>query len=535
MDAHRLVLSTNIEVLEASAPFSSFKFVEDNFNSSPALHRCCSLARSEGLQTLVVEDIQAKGAISDENKEIPEYVVEHKMTGLKRLTFWKKKFKHKIALNSKKDKDLIGYALLKRDRYILNEDPSNRFEYWHIFEAVFHKYPHKHNCVPGLKNYRLNVAGREFCVTGVLFCQQNELNKVCAHVALRSLLSRRLKSGDVLYSKINELAKVASSGGYNPIKGLNAEQIRYILNYFDIPFRDIDYFEEEKKYRKYREEIPYQKYLYSGVESGAGALLGFKLTGLDEQGDTKAEGSYHIIPFYGHTFNKDTWVPDAEKRYFQVTNNMRYIPSESWTSSFIGHDDDFGANFCVQRFYVKPEQVEYVVEFLHDGFEFSGVQAEALALHYLYSLQPQLENEDQSSIWTRRLAQAIRETQSVVLRAVACSTKKYLEHLSNIKDWESSTEDKLVPNTLERMRLPGLLWVVEVSLPQLFPANERKLGEFVLNPFVELDEKEPVDFNSFLFARLPGRYFFPIVTPSGNSDFLDIPSNIKSHTELLVL
>lgn len=90
MDAHRLVLSTNIEVLEASAPFSSFKFVEDNFNSSPALHRCCSLARSEGLQTLVVEDIQAKGAISDENKEIPEYVVEHKMTGLKRLTFWKK-------------------------------------------------------------------------------------------------------------------------------------------------------------------------------------------------------------------------------------------------------------------------------------------------------------------------------------------------------------------------------------------------------------------------------------------------------------
>ncbi|MES9906038.1 MAG: hypothetical protein ABW168_25600 [Sedimenticola sp.] len=528
MDAHRLVSPNSVKIISVSAPFSSFSFIETYFSSSSAVHRCFSLARSAKCQTLVIEDIPAVGAVLDENQEIPDYVTGHQMTGLMRLSFWRPGFKRGIALKSKSDKDLIGYVILKKDQVPSIQDSSKSVETWHIFEAVFCKYPHRHNCVPKMQSYEVNVDGYVFQVTGALYCQQNQLNKVCAHVALRSLLSRWLVAGDILYSEINKLAKSAGSGTYKPSDGLCPQQIQAILTGLGVPFKDIDYSELEKTYPEVREQLPYQKYLYAGVESGAGALLGFKLTG------PKAVDSRHIIPFYGHTFNKDTWAPDAEISYFDVGGGVGYMPSESWTSSFIGHDDNFGPNFCVPRLYVKPEQAEYVVELLHDGFQFGGIQAEALTLTFLYSLHPHLI-PSRSNIWAKRLVREIVSgTRQVVLRAVAVSSGIYLEHLSTIYDWDGNKEDSKIPTILKTV-LPDRLWVIEISLPQLFPANERKLGEVVLNPFAEPNPKEPTDFNLFLFARAPERYFIVSGVTSGKPDFLEIPSNIESHTELLTI
>ncbi|MES9883948.1 MAG: hypothetical protein ABW185_24125 [Sedimenticola sp.] len=529
MDSHRLVSAHNLEIFQASAPFSSFSFIESNFDSSRAVHRCFSLARSAGFQTLVVEDIPEAGAIRDENLDIPNYVLGHTMTGLRRLSFWKTGFVSTDELNSQSTDDLIGYAIVKRDQYPSSQDPALRVESWHIFEAVFCKYPHKHNCVPNMRAYEVSVGAGAFQVTGVLYCQQNQLNKVCAHVALRSLLSRSLDEGDIFYSEINRLAKAAYTEPYNPANGLNPQQIRYILETLNIPYRDIYYSDLEDQYPDIRKRIPYQKYLYAGVESGAGALLGFKLAG------PKANDSRHIIPFYGHTFNKDTWSPDAEVSYFDVGGGIGYMPSESWTSSFIGHDDNFGPNFCVPRLYVSPEQAEYVVELLHAGFEFSGIQAEAVTLSYLYSLHPHLQADDEGNIWAKRLAEEIAPSnQQVVLRAVTTSAERYLAHLSGINDWDGNKENSKIPEILGPV-LPDWLWVVEVSLPQLFPANERKLGEVVLNPYVIPNLDDPTDFSLFLFARVPGRYFIQSDITSGKPDFLEIPSSIASHTELLTL
>ena len=61
-----------------------------------------------------------------------------------------------------------------------------------------------------------------------------------------------------------------------------------------------------------RDELPYQKFLYAGIESGGGALLGFKF------GGPGAKGEKHLIPFFGHTFNKDIWVSNADPAYFHV-------------------------------------------------------------------------------------------------------------------------------------------------------------------------------------------------------------------------
>lgn len=247
-----------------------------------------------------------------------------------------------------------------------------------------------------------------------------------------------------------------------------------------------------------------------------GGLLGFSMDG------PKAADGQHIIPFYGHTFNKDTWTPDADVSYFNIGANIRYIPSESWTSSFLGHDDNFGANFCVPRLYVKPENVQYVVELLRKGATYNGMIAEAIALQLLDSLRTHFDNKN---IWQTRLKKYVR-AQQVVLRTFCALKEEYLGHLRHIRDWNGNQETPAVLSALEA-ELPALLWIVEFSIPQLFPANERKLGEIVLNA-----NRPPSDvFSLFSIARLPGNYL--TLPNKKKTSYECVPSQLQSHVEVM--
>ena len=520
MDLHRRVRASGLSILGSEPPFSCFDWVESNLQSIESIRRCFSLARSLGTKTFIAEDIPAVGLIQDENDELVRLASDYTMPGLKRISFWTTHVPNAAALSSVDSTALCGYAIMKHDRV-----PSRKRDGWHVFEAVFKKYPHEHNCVPSEKIHNICVNGKALTIRGVLYAQQNGINKVCAHVALRTLLSRRLPAGDVSYSELNKLAAKATLGKYDPSQGLCAPQIRAILSHFDVPFRDIDYVEEEKIDPNIRKTHPFQKYLYAGIESGCGALLGFRMTG------PAASNERHIVPFFGHTFNKDTWVPDADVAYFDVGGGIGYVPSESWTSSFLGHDDNFGPNLCVPRLYVRPEQADYVVELLHNEVAYSGLHAEAVSLLFLYSLHPHLLKN--KNPWMKRLATASHpDVRRVVLRAVCVSKDTYLKHIREEKDWMGMQEYPKMTQILEGF-LPKMLWVIEVSLPHLFPANEHKLGEILLNPFIAFDSKNPVNYNLFLLARLPGRLFVLKSTSGEKPSFLEAPSACESHRAML--
>jgi len=519
MALHREVGPTSIKCLPVESPFSSFKFVERRFSGRASVRRLFSLARSFGMQTLVVERIPARGIIRDENDEIRTYVSDYRMRSLVRLSFWKTKFDRPKGLKSCQSRHLIGYAILKHDIA-----PSRSVDEWHVFESVFRKYPHKHNCVPNPSNHVLAVGECDFSIPGVLYCQQNGLNKTCAHVALRSLLSRRPGTEDISYKKINELAASVSKGSsFDPSAGLTVQQISAVLRGFGVLFFAIDYREDPGA----REDLPYQKFLYAGVESGAGALLGFHLSGPSVAGNDEG----HIIPFYGHTFNKDTWAPDADVSYFNVGRDFGYFPSGSWTSSFLGHDDNFGPNFCVPRLYIKSEQADYVVELLNEGVTYSGAYAEVVSLRFLYSLLPKFQNS--SNEWLKRLAEwAHPDRQQVVLRALSLPKERFVTHLEANQDWKGNQENPVVTDLLRKF-LPTNLWVVEISLPHLFPANERKLGDIVLDASVPVNPKNLVDFRKFVVARVPGKYAFVSSVVRGKPRFLNIPSRIVSHMPVM--
>ena len=194
METHRLVPHCGCSILPVGAPFSSFEYVERHFAGCPTVHRCFSLARSFSAQSVVTEDIPPVGLIAEENGELESLGVDPAARLLRRLSFWNSPVPTERAIDELQDSNLIGYAILKRDRIPAGTTSEDR---WHIFEAVFRKYEHSHNCVPGTVDYRVRVGGKEFAIKGVLYGQQNGLSKACAHVALRSLLSRLVRERDV--------------------------------------------------------------------------------------------------------------------------------------------------------------------------------------------------------------------------------------------------------------------------------------------------------------------------------------------------
>lgn len=520
MDEHRSCDCTSLRVFSTEQPFSSFEHIETFYgNLFPSIQRLFSLARAQGARTLMMEDIPPKGIIHDENEEILSYFPDFVSEGLYRISFWTSRFAAPSKEHCQND-DCLGYAILKHDRVA-----SKPYDRWHVFEAVFRKYDDPHNVIPNPMKYHVSLGGVDVVLEGLLYAQQNTLNKTCSQVALRSVLTR-LVSSEVSYREINNKVRAVARTTFAPSDGLEIAEIRAVLSGFGVGFVDYEYAAHIPKERR---RHPYQRFIYQGIESGAGALLAFHYTGPAARPNDR-----HIIPFYGHTFNKDTWAPDADLAYFRLGERVGYIPSEYWTSSFLGHDDNFGPNFCVPRLYVERRQVEYAAELLKPGIIISGVQAQALALQFLYSVLREMAKDPSASTnnWLRwLLVHAQRDIQRIILRAVPLNLDAYLHHISNQSDWEGHVEDKQLIDIFSKL-LPKQLWIVELSIPQLFPANERKLGDIVLDGGKPLGS----DISScFSFVRIPNRYYLQYSRRKGKRDFLMVKSNLTSHVPVLNL
>jgi hypothetical protein len=500
--------------LPIDQPFSGFDYIEKTFGDYSPIRRLFSQARCLGTRSIVSEKIDAAGLIAEENDEIKRIYPDHVMDDLRRLTFWSEPLGSQGDLAKVSSANCLGYALLKQDSTL------GRKWKWHVFEAVMWPTKFAYSYVPGWRVFEFRCCDRTFQIPGVLYCQQNGLNKACAQVALRSLCSLQVEPAAVSFRRINDIAAKVT-GPFDTSQGLEVRQIRAVLEEFNIPFTDFDY---NTLAPEDRPAYAYQKFVYAGIESGAGAMLGFKLVGPEATG-------HHIIPFFGHTFNRDTWVPNAEAAYFHIGDETRYIPSESWVSTFIGHDDNFGSNYAVPRLYITADQAQYVVS-LHPRFvRYSGVEAEAVAVNMLYSLRKRFIPIDLS--WHRRALDAI-DTQKVVLRPLAMSRELYVEHLRKSRDWQDTRESNEVCDSLSGT-LPEQLWLVELSVPELFPANLRKIGEILLNASIEIADDGDNEGEAFILARLPGSYIVADgVDADGTPKFRLGPSELKSHTQLYV-
>lgn len=176
---------------------------------------------------------------------------------------------------------------------------------------------------------------------------------------------------------------------------------------------------------------------------------------------------------------------------------------------------------------MKNEQVEYVVAIHLPGFECDGMVAEAIGSTYLRSVLPHLDG-DKASKWLLRAIECV-VAQEHVLRAVAVTREQYVKHLRGVSDWDRHTEPLVVGDVLAAS-IPERLWMIEISLPNLFPANKRKVGEIILDGSLSPGSK--LAYDMFVLARLPGKYVFFGGAEKGKPHFIQFPSSLTSHTPL---
>jgi hypothetical protein len=279
---------------------------------------------------------------------------------------------------------------------------------------------------------------------------------------------------------------------------------------------------------------PFQRVLYGSVESGFPAIICFHTAG-----DT-----YHAVPVLGHTFDEDAWVPSAQRCYLRVGADTSYVPSDAWLNSFIIHDDNLGSKFSVSRYFLNQGQtcerlpggpglcgkavegVAYVIATLPKSVCLNSIEAEVAGADFLFTILPRLGSA--SGDWTRRLASHARNG-LLVLRPLLVNARSYARHLASVRGWDHAKLDGRLIAEIARMET-GWLWMVELSVPELFSANRRKVGEVLIR--AEENPRGQRDFNLFAFARLPGCFVLYARGAPSRPEYWFLRSGVDSPVEL---
>lgn len=503
---------------ETGGAFSNFEFVDLGYGSHSILRRVFSLARKLKYHGLLVEQIDEADCalLAQENAALAVRLTDFERSRVTRFSFFAGEKRNAPG-------EFLGYAIFKQDHHRV----TGRFS--HVYEAVLRspRGQKANNFVHCGRDYTVNTSLGRFTVRGVLFGQQNDATYVCAHVALRAMIASFSPNADISYAEINKRADVGHAllgkrvGGRGipagaESRGLFPDQIETVLRGAGLEPELIVH--EPTKPELHAElpvDVEFQRLLYGYLESGSPVLLGFELAP-EKPG---ADPSRHILPVFGHTFNEDLWVPEAERKYF--AHNPKYFPSESWLSTYLAHDDNFGPYVCLPRHYLRREQFRLLVGCRPAGVVLPPEEAETRAFDFVARMvDAPLED---APPWLQRLS-AFARAGLLVLRSLAVERSAYRKHLAELRDKDGyDLEPALADRLVER--LPPHVWLVEVSAPELYPASRRKFGEVVLNaaPAAGVD---PV-----LIFRMPGRALFR----DAAGKLVEEKTRLAGHTAILSL
>lgn len=529
-------------------PFSFYDFREDYFHKDmDSLARLLSQVRRLGADIMYLE----RPTVSDcedmieENEDLRiRFDGTRVSSDIMRMSFFRGRAS---SLRQMQEKDFLGYIIVKTD-YCGGKMLKRR-----VYESVLKISRPQNGFIRGAPIWRCRVQDRIFQIQGYLYAQQNFLTNVCAHVALRTCAASFHPEGDMTYREINRILGInhrkrwvgESRGRKRPSLGggLDTRQMVEVMEKAGARCIDVDY--DKRLPQKPAPPPPYEHYVYGSIESGFPAMLVF---------DTMEPEICHTVPVFGHTMNQDLWVPRAERHYFTVGPDTRFLLSDSWLASFIVHDDNWGSNFCCPKLFLKPlphrksgerakrhpathhEWLTRVIATLPQHVELNPVHAESYGADCLFAMLKQAPKD--SPAWSKRLLQHQKKGM-IVLRALLVSGSEYAAHLRSMRGWRQAQISARVTRALEEgLGADDKFWMIEFSIPELFATNLRKLGEVLLfsdHPYRGEDETQTyLDF--VVFARLPGHYVIPPEQGARkDGKFQFIPSPISSHVRLFGL
>ncbi|MFZ1072667.1 MAG: hypothetical protein WAO21_04450 [Verrucomicrobiia bacterium] len=517
----------SLEIIPIERPYSFFHLIETRFGGCQPLRRIFSQVRMHNGQTMVIEKLGDPEDLREENTDLRTRNPDLKSSAAYRLSFFTAKFATRQRIAHVTDKDFIGYAVVKEDSAPSFGDKRR------VYESVIRPSRLANNFVRGGQDWLCQVDGKPFKVNGYLYAQQNALTNVCAHVALRTAAARFHPNGDMSYREMNQLLGIdhvnVKMGEGN---GLTTQQMQRVLEAAGAKCFPADYSNPSAN------PPPFQKYIYGSIESGYPAIVIF--------GTTDPDGGLHAVPVFGHTLNQDTWVPNADFSYFKIGAGTIYIPSESWLSMFLVHDDNWGSNYCIPRHYLRPKPhpapgqpapapeesvsqcVAHVISTMPKEVQLNPVRAEIIGADYLFTILPQLPPNNNP--WAERLA-LYANAHMLVLRPYLLDPAEYTAHLEKVKDWKGNAVRETLIRDLRTNLTKERLWMIELSVPELFSANLRKVGEVLVR--AELLPAVDRDLGSFVLARLPGYFALLAGGTPADPQYQFIPSGTEGHVELI--
>jgi hypothetical protein len=498
--------------------FSNFLFVDQQFDSNPVLRRVFSQARQHNYQSVMIEVVEERNCalLNEENRALATRCPEFQRAEVHRISFFL----------SPRDKlpcleDFLGYTIFKRD-YFSNESKPRAA----VFESVMRpvRRSSQNNFIHCARNYEVTTALGRFPVEGVLYAKQNNLTFVCAHAALRSVLACVLPDGDISYSRLNALAGIDhTSRKVGPVGdkslGLTPDDLARILSGLGVHFDRLIHepgLTDPATGKPLSLPTEYQRELYGFIESGCPALMGFEL---DPKPGEAGDPARHAIPVFGHTFNEDAWLPNAQRAYFG--GGQSYYPSENWLSNFIIHDDNFGPYFCLPRHFLKKDSFRILYGLKSALTTLRSTEAEAVGFNFCRAIAKAYPKRLQE--WYDRFALFARG-EWLVLRTLLLKREDYLSWLNALRDRRGAELEAELRARLHDV-LPAHFWMVEASAPELFAATRRKFGEIL----VAADKPPaPLTASLLLAARLPG---LVLVNPGTGS--LEVrPTRLLGHSPL---
>jgi hypothetical protein len=319
-------------------------------------------------------------------------------------------------------------------------------------------------------------------ISGFPFMQQDGQAGCCAHAALimadRFLVQRRnkgkaedeKKEEPHFLQKIRKfLSLVPGEGRKIPTSGLRPVDISEALEKMGYSALVYEYKKDSHP------PFPAEKVIYHYLESRIPVQL-----------IIPTKGARHVLTIIGHSFDPDVWWALAREPYYQRRRSEsegNYHCSTNWIEHFIIQDDNFGPYLTVPKDYVweceTTGQLVVAVP-LPPDVNMEGESAESFA-NYCIASEIDLNgiinasNSGKINDKTFRLFRIMWEhyiRKDLVLRTCLLDTREFIDRYiaEHLKSY------------YQNVRLYNKIWVTEISIPELFCHNRKRLGEIVIDP-----------------------------------------------------
>ena len=549
--------ATEVRFFSCARPFSFFRLVESIAQQAPAaewvLHRVANLLRKHE-QTYASCNLTCR--LEWRRDGLPGFETENgqlthvtgrtiRSEGLL-LSFFGEPVDEKTLLHTAEE-SLLVHCVVKRNLGV--PKPTGN-----VHEAYVRPRLLPNNFLNGIREYSIEVGGRTFKMESVFFCQQNGVAAKCAQSAMAMVLramNLQLPGGvEALPEEINNCIPTAVG------RGLTLEEMGRLLQHVGISPLVVDFRKPQAM------GLDYRSIVHAGIESGVPVLLCF-VTRDRETGKLER----HVVAVFGHTFNSDAWLAEAEFGY-GVDAPHKYHGSYHWCTHWIISDDNLGMFYCLQgnrlasvwdkwtlhppanrmrrlcdwllqlprRAYAAKEQREFdVVGVVVPLAASSGVDIRSAEIKVLAHLRP-FADELRSLMpsgtftqawWIDRLVRRLSADHpgpGPILRTRQLDRQTYLSHLRGDDgvDWDGRRIHDHVMSTLE-VRLPKTFWMTEYTLVDLLTANRRKLGEVLWEPQWSMASDTTT---GLVLTRFPGLVKL-------HSSGMTFPTNCWSHVAML--